>query len=237
MLNAGGINYCMNDLPSDEKISWFRERLLEWFALQGRRFPWRVKSATNYKKIIVEVLLKRTQADTVAKFFPSFLQRFPSWKKLAQATEDELIEILKPIGLHRQRAASLKPLASEMARRKGVYPRTREEIEALPGVGQYVANAIELFVHGRPRPLVDTNMTRVLERFFEPRKLVDIRYDPYLQSLSQLVVSGENPVAINWALLDHAALICKQQLPKCNTCPLLERCRYGRQRGTHSSNI
>lgn len=48
-----------------------------------------------------------------------------------------------------------------------------------------------LVVYGIPEPLVDVNMVRVLERFFGPRKLADIRYDSYLQTLARQVVEGE----------------------------------------------
>ncbi|HEX5733370.1 MAG TPA: hypothetical protein VF131_11105 [Blastocatellia bacterium] len=74
-------------------------------------------------------------------------------------------------------------------------------------------------------------MARVLERFFGPRKLADIRYDPYLQSLAKKVVEGGNPIHLNWALLDHASLICKQGKPLCNICPLVSRCLYAQAAG------
>jgi adenine-specific DNA glycosylase len=51
---------------------------------------------------------------------------------------------------------------------EGVVPHDRRQIEALPAVGQYVASAVLLFAHGRPEPLLDANMARVLERVFEP---------------------------------------------------------------------
>lgn len=214
------------DLPSEEKINAFRQDLTKWFKEYGRHFPWRNKSATLYQLIIAEVLLQRTQAGTAARFLPRFLSTYPSWKKLAQATEQELMEYLKPIGLWRQRASVLKRLASEMVRRKGRFPNQRDEIEQLPGIGQYIANAVLLFQSGDRQPLLDTNMARLLERYFGPRKLVDIRYDPYLQQLSRKVLQKGNPVDLNWAMLDHAALICIQKKPLCEFCPLNQNCKF-----------
>jgi len=63
-------------------------------------------------------------------------------------------------------------------------------------------------------------MARVLERYFGPRKLADIRYDPYLQKLAHRVVDCEAPAAVNWAILDLAALVCKARGPRCSQCPL-----------------
>jgi|TARA_B100001964_G_scaffold65593_1_gene74692 A/G-specific adenine glycosylase len=113
-----------------------------------------------------------------------------------------------------------------MVSRKGRFPCSREEIEALPGVGQYIANSIELFCYGKPLPLLDSNMSRVLERYFGPRKLADIRYDPYLQSLSKKVVKCKDPVSLNWAILDLAHIVCTQKKPQHDICPLKNRCQF-----------
>jgi A/G-specific adenine glycosylase len=115
-----------------------------------------------------------------------------------------------------------------MTKRRGVFPRRREEIEKLPNIGQYIANAILLLCHGEPQPLLDVNMARVLERFFGPRTLADIRYDPYLQSLAKAVVNSSDPVLINWAILDHATLICRISGPLCSGCPLSSKCKFAK---------
>jgi A/G-specific adenine glycosylase len=73
-------------------------------------------------------------------------------------------------------------------------------------------------------------MARVLERYFGPRTLVDIRYDPYLQDLSREVVTVDDPVSMNWAVLDHAAIICKPKVPRCSSYPLAEKCNFVRLR-------
>jgi hypothetical protein len=59
--------------------------------------------------------------------------------------------------------------------------------------GQYIANAVLLLCHGEPQPLLDVNMARVLERVFGPKKLADIRYDPYLQQLAMRIVQCKKP--------------------------------------------
>lgn len=210
-----------------EQINQFREKLLKWYHQNGRKFSWREERATHYERIIAEILLQRTKAETIAAFMPRFLQAFPSWDELAKASEDDLKEFFLPIGLWKRRAASLAKLAREIHLRHGSFPTRREEIEALPGIGQYITNAILLLCYGEPQPLIDVNMSRVLERYFGPRYLVDIRYDPYIQRLAKAVVDGDDPASINWAILDLAALICKVKVPKCQICPLLGGCCRG----------
>ncbi len=83
-------------------------------------------------------------------------------------------------------------------------------------MGQYITNAFELYILKKQSPLLDINMARLLERFFGKRQLVDIRHDPYLQTLAYRVVNIENSKELNWAILDFAALICKRNKPLCN---------------------
>jgi len=108
-------------------------------------------------------------------------------------------------------------------------PKTRDGLQALPGIGQYVASAVLVYVYGRPAPLLDTNMARVLERFFGDRQLADIRYDPYLQELAQAVVDGNDAKSVNWAVLDLAATVCRLRAPRCIECPLATRCLFAKE--------
>jgi A/G-specific adenine glycosylase len=215
-------------LPSAEQVTWVRDRLLEWFAVHARQLPWRGDEYDAYQLVVAEVLLQRTRAEVVAAFIDHFFQRFPSWQALADAPEEEIGSFLKPIGLWRRRASGLKRLATEMARRGGEFPSEREELERIPSVGQYIANAILLLLHGRPEPLLDVNMARVIERFFGTRGLADIRHDPYLQKIARELVA-KDPRQVNWAVLDFAAKVCRAPRPLCHACPLRERCAYANQ--------
>ncbi|HLP52241.1 MAG TPA: hypothetical protein VK154_15235 [Chitinophagales bacterium] len=208
------------------KIKWFQKEILKWYSQHGRHFTWRNKNITNYDKVIAEVLLQRTKAETVQKFYTQFIIDYPNWKSLADADLKDIENYLKPVGLYRQRAVRLHNLAVEMVKRNGRLPRDREELESVPFMGQYIANAVELVVFNQPSPLVDVNMARVLERFFGPRKMADIRYDPYLQELALKVVNHTNTKEINWAILDLAAMVCKSKNMNHNICPLSANCKY-----------
>src|SRR5687767_14591673 len=122
-----------------EKIKYFQKKLLAWYKTGGRSFYWRRKGLSNYQYVIAEVLLQRTKAETVAKFYPSFIQQFPNWKSLAEADVLRIAEYLKPIGLYTQRSVRLKNLAVEMVKRNGRLPKDRTELESIPFMGQYIA--------------------------------------------------------------------------------------------------
>ena len=212
---------------SRNRIARFQKRILSWAIENGRHhFQWRSEATSVYEKVLAETLLQRTRAETVAAFLDQFLRRFPNWQKLASARERELQRSLRPIGLWRRRAQSLRKLAAAMVLRKGEFPQSREEVGGVAGVGQYLANAILTICHGECQPLLDVNMARVLERYFGPRALADIRYDPYLQNLALRVVSIEQPSSMNWALLDFGALVCKPRGPLCRDCPVARGCHF-----------
>ena len=209
-----------------EKIQFFRRGLIRWWKHSQRKFPWRHRRASLYHQVVSEVLLQRTRAETVKIFWPTFIERFPNWKALADATPREIEDVLCPIGLARQRAPRLHALGKTMTERNGRFPKSRDEIESLPGIGQYIANAVFMFDHGVPKPLLDVNMARVLERYFGSKRLADIRYDPYLQSLGHSIVHYHDPASVNWAILDLAALICTPSKPLCEKCPVRRDCKY-----------
>lgn len=212
-------------------VSVFRKQLTVWFRESGRQFPWREKRRSNYQKVIAELLLQRTRAETVSTFYHKFLSRFPSWDSIDRSDRESVEEILRPIGLYRRRASAMKALAGEMVKRQGRFPITREEVGKLPGIGQYMASAILLLCHKQAEALLDGGVARLLERYFGPRQLADIRYDPMLQHIAARIVACSDPVRVNWALLDLSALICTKRNPRCNTCPLARSCRFAlRQR-------
>ncbi len=214
------------DAPTLNKARWCRRQLLAWYVRHGREFPWRSCNASLYQQVVAEVLLQRTQASTVSKFFDSFFQKFKTWNDIDMAPIGQLENALRPIGLWRRRATALKALARELVVRGGSFPPSREELEALPAVGQYVASSVLLFAYNRAEPLLDESMARVIERVFEPRRLVDIRYDRRLQALARLLVRSRNPARVNWALLDVAARNCLRRTPNCNECPLKRHCNF-----------
>jgi A/G-specific adenine glycosylase len=211
------------------RISRLRGSLLGWFEQNGRTFPWRSPCANTYEKICVEVLLQRTRAETVAGIYREFFSNYPGWAELSAAPISELEEALKPVGLWRRRAASMHALATRAAELGGEFPREKAELSQVPAVGQYVANAILLFQHGLASPLVDVNMARLLERYLRPRKLADIRYDPWLQAAAQWLVGHRDPVRVNWATLDFAAVVCRARAPLCKTCFLRGHCNFARK--------
>jgi A/G-specific adenine glycosylase len=171
---------------------------------------------------VTEILLQQTAAATVAKHWDGFFASFPSPAALLQAPPRQLHEHLAPLGLATQRERRLRTLAAWLLEHDHL-PRERDDLERVPGIGQYVASAIMATCYDEPEPLLDVNMARVLDRFFGPRQLADIRDDPWLQELARAVCPGAR---LGWAVLDFAALVCRPRRPRCQGCPMRSGCTF-----------
>jgi A/G-specific adenine glycosylase len=213
-------------------------RLERWFNDHGRDFPWR-RLRDPYRIAVTEVLLQRTQAEVVARFAPAFFERFPDWLALCAADAAELENILRPLGLHRRRAASLLAAARLATTKHFTW-------EAMPGAGQYVQRAIAVALHGDRLAMVDTNFVRVIRRAFEDGWMSDYRYDTRLQAIAAAMIGGASDVRrANWAILDLAANVCRAGAPDCSACPIRPECLTGsghqpenaRRRSPHRRNL
>ena len=198
-----------------------RIRVLGWASDHGRDFPWRHVS-DEYGVAVTEILLQQTTAAAVGRMYERFFCKFPGWTEMAAADVTELRAEVAHLGLGERRAARLSELASWVVENGGSLPSDREGLEAIPGVGQYVASAVLSQVHMEPEPLLDVNMARVLECVFGERERADLRDDPWLQHLARRVFPGTEA---GWAVLDFAAAVCKPR-PLCQECPLAERCSW-----------
>lgn len=216
------VNHALSRLPDKTDIRWFRQKLSSWFQHNRRDFPWR-HSSDPYIICISEILLQQTTARKVADILGVFTARFPDWNTLAKAIPAQIEGVIFPLGIYRRRAKTIHSLANAVVKLNGL-PRTRRGLEKLSGIGQYIANVLLVVLQHKRLPFLDINMSRVLERFFGPREMADIRYDPYLQVLARKIVNVRDALSANWMILDFAALVCTKRRPRCLDCPLSERC-------------
>ncbi len=85
-------------IESQENIQWFRDRLLAWAKKYLRDYPWR-RTSNPYDILVAEFFLQKTDADTVAPIYESFLVRYPTLDLLVAADVEEIAEQIKPLGL------------------------------------------------------------------------------------------------------------------------------------------
>jgi A/G-specific adenine glycosylase len=170
------------------------ETLLAWFAAHARDLPWR-HTRDPYRILVSEVMLQQTQVARVVPRYLAFLERWPTVEALSVARPAEVIREWQGLGYNR-RALNLHRAARRIAAEG--WP---EDLTELPGVGRYTADAVARFALDRPVLPVDTNVRRVLER-----------------------TGADFGPASAHALMDLGATICLSRIPRCDACPLADRC-------------
>lgn len=173
-------------------------------------------------------MLRRTRADQVVPVFNEFLRRFPNLQAAATAGPEEVRELLYPLGLA-WRAESIVDFLHEAHQRfRDDLPQEVEMLRTLPGVGDYVAASVACFAAGKPEPLIDTNVVRVLGRIFDLRTEGEARRRSEMRRLAWRAVDTRRPSDYHYALLDFAAKVCVARSPRCEVCPFAQKglCAY-----------
>ena len=139
---------------------------------------------------------------------------------------DGLTEHIRTIGLYRTKAKNLLETCRILIEQHGgQVPRTREALEALPGVGRKTANVVLNTAFGQPTMAVDTHIFRVANRTgLAPGRNVREVEDRLLRRVPAEFMHD----AHHWLIL-HGRYICKARNPECPRCPVADLCRY-RQR-------
>lgn len=209
-------------MPEPKRMA---KALLAWYARQGRSLPWR-DSRDPYRIWISEIMLQQTQAKRGAEYFTRWIGRFPDIASVAEAGEEEILSMWEGLGYY-SRAVNAHKAARVVTRDlDGEFPRTREGLESLPGVGAYTAGAILSMAFGLDEPAVDANAVRVITRLF------DVDAPPAgssgkarIEALARDMIPPGKAAEINQALMDLGSLICRPKSPRCESCPLNEDCQ------------
>jgi len=170
------------------------ERLLEWFAANGRDLPWR-HTRDPYAILVSEVMLQQTQVDRVVPRYLAWLERWPTVEALASASPADVIREWQGLGYNR-RGVNLHRAARRIA--ESGWP---DDLTELPGVGPYTSAALRCFAFGEDVLPEDVNVERVRRR-----------------------TGAEFSPGAAQALMDLGATICLARIPRCAVCPLAVAC-------------
>jgi A/G-specific adenine glycosylase len=199
--------------------------LVAWFRRHHRDLPWR-RTRDPYRVWVSEIMLQQTTVKAVVPYFERFVRRFPDVRRLARARPSDVLASWSGLGYYRRARHLHAAAAMVVERHAGRVPARREELLALPGIGRYTAGAILSIAYGRPEPIVDGNVTRVLCR------LAGERGDPRRAGVAtrlwdearRLVEAAASPGDLNEALMELGATVCTPAAPDCPACPLARPC-------------
>jgi A/G-specific adenine glycosylase len=200
------------------------ELILEWYALNARRLPWRGVD-DPYAVWVSEIMLQQTQVDTVIPYYRHWMARFPDIQTLAAADEQAVLSAWEGLGYYARARNLWRATRQLVASGRNQLPSDVGELEALPGIGRYTAGAIASIAFGVDAPALDGNIKRVLSRLHDLALPVD--RPEGLRRLWELAAAdlargraGDH----NQALMDLGALICLTRDPRCELCPLKSVC-------------
>lgn len=179
---------------------------------------------TNPFTLLVAVALSAQATDVgVNKATRALFKVADTPEKMLALGEDSLRDYIKTIGLFRNKAKNVIALSQMLIERfHSQVPRTREELEELPGVGRKTANVVLNIAFGEPTIAVDTHLFRVSNRIPLAPGATPLAVE---LGLARIIPARYARHAHHWLIL-HGRYVCKARKPDCPRCVIRDLCRY-----------
>jgi A/G-specific adenine glycosylase len=210
---------------SSTTIKSIQVLLLKWYDENKRTLPWR-ESASPYGVWVSEVMLQQTQVKTVIPYYLKFMDRYPDIRDLAEADLEPILKSWEGLGYYARARHLHKAAGIVVQEMNGVVPDDFKLFLSLPGVGDYIASAVQSIAFGREHAVVDGNVKRVLARMFCLETPVNhSKAHKEFKSIADRLLFKEDPASFNQAVMELGALVCTPKNPNCSGCPLVSHCR------------
>lgn len=208
----------------------FAAQVVAWQAQHGRNdLPWQA-TRDPYRVWLSEIMLQQTQVITVRDYFARFLARFPDVSSLAQASLDDVLGLWSGLGYY-SRARNLHRCAQQvMELHGGLFPKSAEVLETLPGIGRSTAAAIASLCFGERVAILDANVKRVVTRVlgFDGDLAQATHVRALWDAATQLLPVGKDVATAmpryTQGMMDLGATICIPKKPACLVCPVRQDC-------------
>ena len=198
----------------------------EFFARLKRHMP-EPRTELEYRNpftLLVAVALSAQATDkSVNKATQSLFKIADTPEKMAALGEDRVRELIKTIGLFRTKAKNVVALSQRLvAEHGGQVPRSREALEALPGVGRKTANVVLNSAFGEHTIAVDTHIFRVGNRTGLAPGKTPLEVE---EKLEQAIPAHYKRHAHHWLIL-HGRYTCVARKPLCEKCIIADLCKW-----------
>jgi len=203
-----------------------REQIFEFFRRSAEANPsptTELESSNPYQLLVAVVLSAQATDASVNIATRPLFERIKTPRQMVDFGEEALRDAIKTIGLFNTKAKNVILLSQALIdNHGGKVPRTREQLQELPGVGRKTANVVLNTAFGEETFAVDTHVFRVGNRTgLAPGKTVD----EVEAKLEKMVPQPFRRDAHHWLIL-QGRYTCKARLPECWRCPVADLCRY-----------
>jgi endonuclease-3 len=178
----------------------------------------------NAFTLLVAVVLSAQATDAgVNKATPALFALADTPAKMVALGEEKVRDLIKTIGLYRTKAHNVIALSQQLIEQHGgEVPKSREALEALPGVGRKTANVVLNMAFGEPTIAVDTHIFRIGNRTgLAPGKTPLAVEDKLLE----IVPDAYRRHAHHWLIL-HGRYVCVARRPLCEKCIISDICKF-----------
>ncbi len=213
----------MDKLDKKKRISLITEELKKVYpdascALEYNGEPWKLLVMGRLSAQCTDLRVNIVCRELFAKF--------PTCESLARADVEQIEEIIRPCGLYRGKAKSIKESCTALVDiYDGVLPDEMDELLKLSGVGRKIANLLLGDIYHKPAIVADTHMIRICGRLgMYPETLKD----PYKVEIimSDLVEPNEQSDLCH-RIVQFGRDYCSAKKPRCSDCPIIHLCSYG----------
>ena len=204
-----------------ERKDLFHE-VTKWFSANMQIAETELHYDTPFHLLIAVILSAQCTDKRVNMHTPEIFMRFPQPQDLAEASFEEIFQLIKSISFPNNKAKHLIGMASKLISDfGGEVPSEPEQLETLPGVGRKTANVIASVIYDKPVIAVDTHVFRVSRR-------LGLSDGTTVEAVEKDLTAGFapelRPKAHHWLIL-HGRYVCTARKPKCGQCGLQDICR------------
>ena len=207
-----------------------REKILKEAAILRSSFP-DAKCTINFKNrfelLVCTVLSAQTTDKRVNLVSPALFAAFPGPKEMAKAPLEEIEKIIKPLGMYKSKALSIKTLSSQLQETGWQVPGSMEELTRLRGVGRKTANVVLAEGFSVPGFPVDTHVICVTSRLRWHSQWNNPHPDPaVIERELCAIFPPKSWGVLSCTLIEFGREICHAKNPDCASCPLKDLCPF-----------
>ena len=178
----------------------------------------------DYELVIAVMLSAQTTDKSVNAVTPILFKKYPTLAALYDAPLEDIEEIIKPIGLYKNKAKNLKGIVKDLVDRfNSVVPSDKEQLMTLPGVGNKTAGVIRAEIFHIPDLPVDTHILRISKRLNLAKK-DDEPID--VERKLKKIIPEERWIKSHHQLIHFGRYYCMARSPKCENCKISDMCIY-----------